>query len=138
MAALSNPRWERFCQELLVDDNQSQAYIRAGYSRLGAARGARRLIVRPEVAARVAGLRTARNDRIAETAGVTQGWIVARLLDLHERTLDAESWPQVRLTLGMLGKHISMWPTRPAAAGKAVTLGELIAKAYKADEPDPE
>jgi hypothetical protein len=137
MAELSNPQWERFCQELLKDDCQTQAYIRAGYRGRGAERSAHRLIRRPEVAARVAELRTKRNRRIAEEAGITQDWVVTGLLNLLDRAKDKDSLAQARLTYGMLGKQIGMWPTRPDTAGKTVTLSDLIAKAYKPDDPDP-
>jgi len=134
MPILANPKWERFCQELLADDNQTQAYIRAGYSIQGAARGAYRLIREPEVAARVAELRTKRNRRIAEDAGITQDWIIAGLRDLLERAKEKGSLPQERLTIGMLGKQIGMWSTRPESAGKAVTLSDILRKAYEADD----
>src|ERR1700742_3385151 len=106
MAALTNPRWERFCQELLVDDNETQAYIRAGYSGLGADRSAPRLIRRPEVAARVAELRTGRNERIAERASVTQDTVVANLCELYALTKDDKSWLHAIRVVELLGKHI--------------------------------
>lgn len=51
-----NDRQERFCKEYIVDCNQTQAYIRAGYCPRGADRLASRLMRNDEVRARVAEL----------------------------------------------------------------------------------
>jgi len=53
---LKNERRERFCKELIIDGNQTQAYIRAGYSPRGANKLAARLMANDGVRARVAEL----------------------------------------------------------------------------------
>jgi phage terminase small subunit len=110
MAALSNPRWERFCQELVDDDNQTQAYIRAGYPGRGANRSARRRLDRPEVAARVAELRTLRNERICKQAGVTEAWLFDSALELYARAAGKGTLSTMQRTLGRLGKLAGVWP----------------------------
>lgn len=78
MPALENAKRERFCQELLVDDNATQAYIRAGYSENGASQSAERLLRNAEVAARVVELRAERAGRV----GITQDDVLRRLVEL--------------------------------------------------------
>lgn len=75
MPALKNPKWEWFCQEVLVDDNGTKAYIRAGYSSRGAEAGASRLSANVKVAARLAELRLERSKRTATTAD----WVIGQL-----------------------------------------------------------
>lgn len=75
MPALENAKRERFCQELLKDDNATQAYIRAGYSERGAGQSAEKLLKNADVAARVAELRAERTKR-ATTDG---DWVIAQL-----------------------------------------------------------
>ncbi|HTR86921.1 MAG TPA: terminase small subunit [Reyranella sp.] len=137
MPTLPNPKWERFCQELLVDDNQTQAYIRAGYPSAGANRSAARLMDRPEVAARMAELRAGRSERIAARVEITQDWVVDSLVKLHAMALEKESMHNIRHTVVLLGKHVGMWPTRPAEV-KGKTLSDLICKTPRFDEPGPE
>lgn len=59
-----NAREEKFCHEYLRDRNQTQAYIRAGYSRTGARANAARLITNDNVRARVNQLIKDQLDRI--------------------------------------------------------------------------
>jgi len=68
MAALSNIRWETFCQEWLIDLNQKQAYIRAGYSTKNAEGGASALCANPKVRARMDELIAERSKRTGVTA----------------------------------------------------------------------
>lgn len=78
MAALSNVRWETFCQEWLIDLNQKQAYIRAGYSPKNAEGGASALCAKDKVRARMDELLAERSKR----TGVTQDRVVRELARL--------------------------------------------------------
>ena len=62
---LTGHRRERFCLEVLKDDNQTQAAIRAGYSLTSARRQASRLSTNVHVSARVAFLRGQRSAKIS-------------------------------------------------------------------------
>jgi len=106
MAILTNPKWERFCQELLVDDNQTQAYIRAGYAGRGAGQSARRLLAEPAVAARMAELRTDRNGRIAERA---------ELIDLYAHAKRERFLSNAIRVLELLGRTLSFAPSAASA-----------------------
>lgn len=75
MPELENAKRERFCQELLVDDNATQAYIRSGYSPNGASQSAEKLLRNAEVAARVAELRAERSKKATTSAE----WVVSEL-----------------------------------------------------------
>jgi phage terminase small subunit len=68
VAALSNVRWEQFCQEWLIDLNQKQAYIRTGYSPKNAESGASALCANPKVRARMDELLAERSKRTGVTA----------------------------------------------------------------------
>lgn len=70
-----NEKQERFCQEYLVDLNQRQAYIRAGYSAKTADVNASRLMANAKVRARVDELMAERSKR----TGVSQDRIVREL-----------------------------------------------------------
>ena len=63
MPELRNPRREQFCQQYVVDLNQTQAAIRAGYSAKTANVKGSQLMGFPEVAARVAELQAAVAER---------------------------------------------------------------------------
>ena len=57
------PKHERFCREYVIDNNATQAYVRAGYSSKGAAQGAERLLRKVDVAAYVDNLTAEKRKR---------------------------------------------------------------------------
>lgn len=67
---LDNPRWQRFCNEYLVDLNASAAYGRAGYKATGAARdtGGSDLLRNPEIQAEIQRLIADRAKRTEVTS----------------------------------------------------------------------
>lgn len=86
---LNDPRRERFCLELLIDDNQTQAAIRAGYSKRAAHVTASRLLKDAKVAARITYLRAARNQRVSDDGdAVLRAARASALFDLRK----AASW----------------------------------------------
>ncbi len=66
---LDNVKWETYCQEYLLDLNQTAAYKRAGYVSKGKAAvdNASRLHLRPEVQARIAFLMAQREAQRRRT-----------------------------------------------------------------------
>lgn len=75
MPKLKNERYERLCQEYLVDLNQTQAAIRAGYSPKSANQQASELFAKPNIRARVEELLAVRSAR----TGVNQDRVVREL-----------------------------------------------------------
>lgn len=73
-------RLERFCQEMLVDDNGAAAAARAGYPKRSANRRAYELLQLPEVQARIAELRAERSKRTEITADkvLEEFWAIAK------------------------------------------------------------
>ena len=62
------PKHWRFCQELVIDDNATQAAIRAGYSPKGAKQQAARLLTNVDLQRAVADLRAERARRLEVSA----------------------------------------------------------------------
>jgi phage terminase small subunit len=63
-----SPKQEQFCREYLIDLNQTQAAIRAGYSERSAQQMANRLMLNDVIQARISELKKEREDRTEITA----------------------------------------------------------------------
>ena len=87
MPELRNIRHEKFVQGLLTGLNQTQAYIRAGYSERGAKQSAARLLNNPNVRSRLAELRAENSTQFSQLAVTERD---QRLLALQDR------WDRVR------------------------------------------
>ena len=75
VSKLNNDRQEKFCQEYIVDLNQTQAAIRAGYSKKTADVQASRLLTNVKIQARIQELMQKREQRTEITADkVLQRW----------------------------------------------------------------
>jgi phage terminase small subunit len=68
MPALSNPKYEAFCQEYMKDLNGAQAAIRAGYSEKGANVKGAQLLAIVSISERIAELMQERQQRTQVTA----------------------------------------------------------------------
>jgi phage terminase small subunit len=79
-----SPKMERFCQELLIDNNQTQAAIRAGYSEKSANAQASRLLTKADIQARVEELRSEQSDRTK----VTADYVLGNLTEVVERCME--------------------------------------------------
>lgn len=124
MPPLDNARRERFCQELLIDENATQAYIRAGYSEKGAKVSASRLLADANVAARVAELRAGLGERLE----ITQESVL-REIDETRKAAATDGQHAVALKASELkGKHIGMWPQKQVDASAADTFLRLLAE----------
>ena len=81
-----NDRHRRFVQEYLIDCNATAAYLRAGFTD-GPQNpvGAHRLMHIPEIRGAI---RLAQED-LQRRTGLSQDWIVARLIEIVERSLQS-------------------------------------------------
>lgn len=75
MPELKNTKYECFVQEYMVDLNQTQAAIRAGYSPLSASQTASEIMAKPNVRARVDELLAERSRR----TGINQDRVIREL-----------------------------------------------------------
>lgn len=143
------PKQARFVEEYLVDLNATQAAIRAGYSeRTAHSIGAENLI-KPEIAAAIAGAKSERSERTE----VTQDYVVSNLVEVVERTMQRApvmrfDHTEKRMTqvvdadgnhvwefdargavaaLDRLGKHLGMFTDRTE------TTGELVIRVRRSD-----
>lgn len=132
-----------FVQEYLIDLNQTQAAIRAGYSERTAAEQAVRLRKRPEIAAAIEAGQEAR----AERTEVTQDWVVQNLVQVVERSLQRAPVLNMRgeqvedeegrhvwrydstganKALELLGKHVGMFSDKMKVEHSGVDGGPLV------------
>lgn len=84
MPPLSNPKWEMFCQEYLLDLNGTQAAIRAGYTVNSARTTASTLLANPNISARVEELKEQRLHRVE----IKQDDIIEELRILLKSSID--------------------------------------------------
>ncbi len=68
------PKQRRFVNEYCVDENATQAYIRAGYAQEGAGQAAHKLLKIAEIAGAIA----ERMEEVAVAASITPEWVVAQ------------------------------------------------------------
>lgn len=68
------PKQRRFVNEYCVDENATQAYIRAGYAQEGAGQSAHTLLKKPEIAGAI----KERMEELAVAASITPEWVVGQ------------------------------------------------------------
>ncbi len=78
------PKEERFCQEYLIDLNQTQAAIRAGYSARSAHATAYEVLTKPYIQARIQELQLERQRRTERTADE----VINKLWEVADFTID--------------------------------------------------
>ena len=84
---LKNAKHEQFCREYIVDVNQAQAAIRAGYSPVGAGAQAYKLLRKPKIIDRIEYLLEERR----RTLGVDAFWVVRNFMEIYDRCMQKES-----------------------------------------------
>lgn len=95
-----DPKQELFTDEFLVDLNQTQAYIRAGYAVKGSSQNAARLMANDKVQARIREKMAARADRLE----LSQDRVVAEIAKVAFASMrnfisvDEEGQPRINLT----------------------------------------
>lgn len=101
---LKNPQHEEFCQQYIIDLNQTKAAERAKYSEKTAAQQASRLLKNVKVQQRIAELKKIRSERtvITQDMVLKELWILARsdFKDYGEIIKDLAT-PEGRLKLKM-------------------------------------
>lgn len=147
MAILTNPRHERFAQELAAGKSALQAYELAGYK--NGQKNAHRLGSDEGILGRVAEILAGREQMHAqstakaiERVSLTKEWVIARLVENAERALqarqalDADGQPAgdfkydgtvANRALELLGKELGMFIERRevGAPGEFDTLDEM-------------
>jgi hypothetical protein len=108
-----NYRQEQFCQELLVDRDARQAWLRAGYSVKSADSGPYTLLRRPYIRARVEELLAQRAARLRLTTDKV-------LLDLHQAF---QQCLEGREVMDKEGNPTGMWVFNATGAAQ---LGRLV------------
>jgi len=93
-----NARQEVFCKEYLIDLNATQAAIRAGYSERAARTTASKLLTKGIILARVKELKDKRADELELDAY----WVLKRLKDISDRSMQAEPVMEFDHAEGML------------------------------------
>lgn len=86
------PKQRRFVNEYCVDENATQAYIRAGYAQEGAGQAAHKLLKSAEIAAAI----KERMEELAVAASITPEWVVGQWAKIA--TADPNALVQVRRT----------------------------------------
>jgi phage terminase small subunit len=116
MPILSNPRHERFAQELANGVSATEAYERAGFTRNRVS--AHRLKQKPNIGERVGDLLKQREHinvqataKAIEKAALTKEWVIARLMS-YAKCADKDA-ASVR-ALELLGKELGMFVERHA------------------------
>jgi len=120
-----NAKQEMFCREYLIDLNATQAAIRAGYSERTAKSQGSRLLTNANVLARIKELK----DKLADELELDVYWVLKRLKDISDRSMQMEPVMQFDPALGemvetgefqfdsnganrateLIGKHIGMF-----------------------------
>ena len=102
------PKQKRFCEEILVYDNATQAAIRTGYSPRSAYSIGHENLKKPKIQRYISRLRKARNLRTQVTADrVLEGLAKIAFAEKSKKTGDKLK------ALNMLGKHVGIFDNQP-------------------------
>jgi len=99
-----NAKQKRFCEEILVDDNATQAAIRAGYSKRSAYSTGHANLQKPKIQKYISELKKARNLRTQ----VTADRILQELAKIGFAKKGVKTGHKLK-ALGMLGKHVGIF-----------------------------
>lgn len=119
MTVLSNPRHERFCQELAQGKTATEAYELAGFKPDDG--NASKLFKRPDVQARVQEITGKIAEKVAEKAAVDKAWVIDRLVENADRAMQAKA------VQGEEGQVIGEYRYEGSVANRAL---ELIGKEF--------
>lgn len=125
MPALTNPRHERFAQELFKGTSQQKAYVLVGYkaheSNPAKLASDKRIIARlAELSSERAKVDAMAIEKAADALSIDKQWIMARLKENVDRALQAEP-----VTVG--GKPVGEYRYEGAVANRAL---ELLGKEF--------
>ena len=110
------PKQKRFCEEILVDDNATQAAIRTGYSPRSAYSIGHENLKKPKIQRYISRLRKARNLRTQ----VTADRILQELAKIGFAKEGVKPGHKLK-ALGMLGKHVGIFDNQPKLDKQAWT-----------------
>lgn len=96
------PKQERFCMEYLVDNNATQAAIRAGYSPKAASQESSRLLKHPEVRARI----EENKKKLMSDVEITASFVLKGIKDIAET---GERDNDKLKAFELLGKHLKLF-----------------------------
>ena len=116
---LKNPKHEHFVHMLAKGEKAETAYIIAGFSKNGAIQGASRLLKNVEILARLAQLKVAVIEKVAEKLAIDKYWVMEQLIEIVAMGKSTE------LILDKDGGNTGEVKQNLAAANKAL---ELIGK----------
>lgn len=106
---------KRFIQEYLVDENATQAAIRAGYSRKTAAQIGYENLRKPYIKEEIAALRADIGNEISPTR------VIRNILAIRNEAIAAKNYAVALRCTELIGKHIGMWSNKQHT-GPAVTF----------------
>lgn len=99
------PKQEQFCREYLIDNNATQAAIRAGYSEKTANHIVSRLLSDVGIQAKIKELRAEQTKRLEYTADD----VIKDFVDLKKRSKKANDRVNENRSLENLGKHYGVF-----------------------------
>lgn len=105
---------EMFCKEYLIDLNATQAAIRAGYSEKTATVTGCENLTKPNVAARVQELMSARSEK----TGITAEWVLKGIESLTETLLKSEDPKAAYKGFELAGKHLKLFTDKVEHEGE--------------------
>lgn len=139
-------KYERFCQEYVIDYNGTQAAIRTGYEEKSARQQASRLLAMDEILDRIRELQAEQVKRLS----ISQDYVVLELLDTYKCCRAATPVMRYDYDLGtmvetglyefdskgalraleLLGKHLGMFNDKLHVSGQINTgqLGNVLAQ----------
>lgn len=127
-------KYERFCQEYVIDYNGTQAAIRTGYEKKSARQQASRLLAVDEILERIREIQSEQVKRL----GISQDYVVLQLLDTYRCCREPSPVMKYDYDLGtmvetgtyqfdskgalraleLLGKHLGMYDRKGASAAQ--------------------
>ena len=112
-----NTKQKRFCEEILVDNNATQAAIRAGYSQRSASSIGNENLKKPKIQKYINELKEARSLRTQ----VTADRILQELATMAFAKKGIKPGHKLK-ALGMLGNHVGIFDNQPNLEKQARTV----------------
>jgi phage terminase small subunit len=126
------PKQDRFCREYLVDLNATQAAIRAGYSEKTAKQQGSRLLTNADVQTRISELQ----DEVRQRIDVKVDDVIARLIELSEKSEAAGQFAPAVRAAELLGKRLGMFVNRLEVSETAAMSDEQLIRQVAGDDEE--
>lgn len=108
----------RFCHEFVIDNNATQAYIRAGYAEAGAAQNASTLMRNYKVVQKVALLQKQKMQALSASAD----FVISELLDNHQTAKQEGKLSDSNKALELLGRRHKLFTDKLEHSGSVEAL----------------